>query len=108
MDTVFMHKGVEVHFSKSANDRLETDERKKDFLENFFKHEPMNAIKWVTYEELMSIRQANPEAALPMYSIRNSEGDTLLIWPMLANANLHLYIEALVDRPDLIGELRLE
>jgi len=103
-----MHKGIECHFSESANTCLETDEYKIDFLDNFFKHEPMNAIKWVTYEEVMSIRAMDPDAALPMYTIRNKEGDTLLIWPMLADANLHLYIEALVDRPDLVGELRLD
>lgn len=99
----FMYKGVECSFSQSAHERVNTDEHKTDFLDNFFRHEPMNGIKWVTLQDLEKIKAA--DAALPMYSVRNSEGDTLLIWPMLANANLHLYIEALVDRPDLIGEL---
>lgn len=88
---VLMYKGVEVHFSKLAHERIPEEEDKANFLDNFFKHEPMNGIQWVTLEEVMSTRRTNPDATLPMYSIRNSEGDTLLIWPMLANANLHLY-----------------
>jgi hypothetical protein len=106
MDAVFMHKGVECHFSQSASERIGSDDDKTAFLDNFFEHEPMNAIKWVTLEELEKC-QFN-DAALPMYSIRNSKGDTLLIWPMLDNANLHLYIESLVDRPELRPELRLD
>lgn len=106
MDTVFIHKGVECHFSKSANAKLDTDEHKTHFLDNFFKHEPLNGIKWVTIEEVESLRGS--DAALPMYSIRNSEGDVLLIWPMLDNSNLYLYIESLIDRPDLKREIKLD
>lgn len=107
MDTVFMHKGVECHFSDRANSCVTADEDKIHFLDNFFNCEPMNSIKWVTVEEVETMRLTNPDAALPMYSISNKNGDTLLIWPMLEAANLYLYIEALVDRPDLLPELKL-
>jgi len=107
MDTIFVHKGVECHFSPAVNALLETDECKADFVDNFFKHEPINSIKWVTIKELEEARVIDRNAALPMYSIQNDEGDTLLIWPMLNNADLFLYIESLVDRPDMVNELNL-
>jgi hypothetical protein len=107
-DVTFMHKGVECHFTKTANSVVSTDEDKSEFLDNFFGYEPMNSIHWVTVEEVEAMRITKPETALPMYSIKNRKGDTLLIWPMLAESNLHLYIETLVERPDLLGELKLE
>lgn len=105
MKKMILHKGIECYLSEFAEQVLNTDETIDQFLAHFLKHTPINSIKWVTFDELSS-PNSDPENELPMYTVSSATA-TMLIWPILDQSNLHLFIENLSERPDLEKALNL-
>jgi hypothetical protein len=99
-----LYRGIDCYFTDGSAIVLDTEEKQVGFIDHFLKHTPINSIEWVSKSVLDKISQENP-TELPIYVLENGT-DTLLVWPVVEEADLHLIVANLTEQtPEFAGIL---